>query len=293
MLIKLETFQNELVKKVCKIITLGSPHTQTMNILAVAESFDIIIANSEITPEELFNRMNDWRNSWDNIKKESVPSIPLLFFEAAKKTNSEFSAYILKLVEGYISGLTQEQWVNNLVEENNTNLCLLKIHHVSQLPPFFDAFKQLMKGYANGENDALAAVNVNFAIEIALDLKHDIQRLFRDIRDIFMSTTISSQKLLFFGEWLFQYGNLDHKSGCLERILPSEMLDNDEIIGLITRNKEVVKVMMEKSEDSSEFISTMRSMLTGTRSCDEGFKVLCDFLEIEAVKEDVEEREGD
>lgn len=103
----------------------------------------------------------------------------------------------MKLVEGYISGLTQEQWVNNLVEENNTNLCLLKIHHVSQLPPFFDAFKQLMKGYANGENDALAAVNVNFAIEIALDLKHDIQRLFRDIRDIFMSTTISSQKLLF------------------------------------------------------------------------------------------------
>lgn len=293
MLIKLETFQNELVKKVCKIITLGSPHTQTMNILAVAESFDIIIANSEITPEELFNRMNDWRNSWDKIKKESVPSIPLLFFEAAKKTNSEFSAYILKLVEGYISGLTQEQWVNNLVEENNTNLCLLKIHHVSQLPPFFDAFKQLMKGYANGENDALAAVNVNFAIEIALDLKHDIQRLFRDIRDIFMSTTISSQKLLFFGELLFQYGNLDHKSGCLERILPSEMLDNDEVIGLITRNKEVVKVMMEKSEDSSEFISTMRSMLTGTRSCDEGFKMLCDFLGIEVVREDVEEREGD
>lgn len=51
--------------------------------------------------------------------------------------------------------------------------------------------------------------------------------------------------------------------------------------------------MMEKSEDSSEFISTMRSMLTGTRSCDEGFKMLCDFLGIEVVREDVEEREGD
>lgn len=143
-----------------------------------------------------------------------------------------------------------------------------------------------MKGYANGENDAMIASNASIAIEIALDLKHDVQRLFREIRDIFMSTTITSQKLHYFSEWLFLYGNLECKRGCLERIQPLEMLDNDEVIRLMVENKEVVIVMIEKSEDSSEFISTMCLLLTGTRSGDEGFKGLCDFLRIEA--EDVD-----
>lgn len=290
MLIKLETFQNELMKKVCKKLTLGSPYTQTMDILAVAKNFESIISHSEITPEEMFGRMNDWKDSWDRIKKENIPSFPLIFFEAAKQTGNGFSAYILKLVEGYLGDLTQEQWVSYLAEENNFNLSLLKIHHVSQLPPFYDAFKQLMKGYANGENDALIAENASAAIEIALDLKHDVQRLFRDIRDIFMSTAITSQKLHYFGEWLFRFGNLERKNGCLEHILPSEMLDNDEVVRLIEENKEIVKVMMEKSEDSAEFISTMLSMLTGTRSGDEGFKELCDFLGIDVVEEEVDER---
>lgn len=291
MLIKLENFQNNLVKKVCKTITLGSPHIQTMNFLEVAKRFESIISHSEITPEELFNRMNDWKDSWDGIKRESIPSIPLIFFEAAKKTGNEFSEYILKLVEGYLGDLTQEQWVSNLTEENNFDLNLLKIHHVSQLPPFYDAFKQLMKGYANGENDALTAVNANVAIEIALDLKHDVQRLFRDIRDIFMSTAITSQKLHYFGEWLFRFGNLERKNGCLERILPSEMLDNDEVIRLMEGNKEVVKMMVEKSEDSAEFISTMLSMLTGTRSGGEVFKGLCEFLGIGVMEQEIEERD--
>lgn len=295
MLIKLETFQNELVKKVCKKITLGSPYAQTMNILAVAENFETIISNSEITSEELFSRMNDWTDSWNRIKKDNISSIPLIFFEAAKKIENDFSAYILKLVEGYIGDLTQEQWVSNLAEENNFNLYLLKIHHTTKLPPFFDAFKQLMKGYANGENDALVAVNANVAIEIALDLKHDVQRLFRDIRDIFMSTTITSQKQRYYCEWLFRFGNLERKNGCLERILPSEMLDNNEVIGLMSENKEIVRVMMEKSEDNSEFVSTMRSMLIGTRSGDEGFKGLCAFLGIEEEvnSKDVQDRSDD
>lgn len=139
-------------------------------------------------------------------------------------------------------------------------------------------------GYANGENEAMVVANANVAIEIALDLKHDVQRLFRDIRDIFMWTTITSQKLHYFGEWLFRYGDLERKNGCLERILPSEMLDNDTVVGLMVENKEIVKVMIEKSEDGSEFISTMRSMLTGTRNGDERFKGLCDYLEIEVVE---------
>ncbi len=91
---------------------------------------------------------------------------------------------------------------------------------------------------------------------------------------------------------MFRGGNLERKNGCLERILPSEMLDNDEVIALIAKNKEITKVMMEKSEDNSEFVSTMRSMLTGTRSGDEGFKGLCAFLGIEdeVNSEDVQDQ---
>ena len=82
---------------------------------------------------------------------------------------------------------------------------------------------------------------------------------------------------MYYGKWLFKYARLEYKSGCLKKILPSELLD-DEIIQLTEQNKEVVKGMVEHAADASEFTEKLRSMILGSKKNNSQLKTLCEFL---------------
>lgn len=281
MLISLRRYNNPFMKKLCKFLTVDYEGTQAMSIELVARNFEIIIENSEITPKELLTKMNEWRDYMDEIKVEQVPSLPLSIFEAARLSNSELSEYLLNLADKYMSALSQDDWEKILPRDGHFALKLLRIYHPHKMQPFFDAFKKLMKGYARGEmKQAIPVDNVDVIIEISKELKHGVVHLFTDIRDYFMSTTITAEKLKYFGNWIFEYGNLDKKSGCLVGILPSEIIDDNSIIGLLLKNKDVVKSMVEHTSDPSEFKEKLLSMLTGSRKDDDRVNSLCSYLDI-------------
>ena len=87
MLLSLDSFDNELVRGVCKKITTNSFGTQTMSIKNVAFKFEKIINNSEISSEELLSRMDDWSEYKEKIRIDDVPNLPMEIFETAKKVN--------------------------------------------------------------------------------------------------------------------------------------------------------------------------------------------------------------
>lgn len=281
LLLGLESFPNLLLQAVCKYLTVHKLGVQRMTIKDVACKFDIIIDNSNITEDELFTRMDDWNPFKEKISQKHIPDLPFSFFETAKRHNNELSAYVLELAKSYLASLNQEKWEQYLKEKNNFQLKLLKIYHPEKIQPFFDAFKRLMKGYATGEiDDSLSIDTVNDIIAISNDVKHDISRLFRDIRDLFLTSSINAPQLRYFGQWLFDYANLEKKDGCLEKILPSELLDDKTIIEYMFKHKEVIKIMVDKSLDPSEFNSKLQSMLEGSSKEDENFKNLCSYLDI-------------
>ena len=159
---------------------------------------------------------------------------------------------------------------------------LIKLHHPTKIQPFFDAFKSIMKSYANGESsDCIDKAMVESVIDICLDMNHEVKRLFMDIRDIFINSGITCEKLKYFGNWLFKYADLEHTLGCLDKILPSELLDDNDIILMMEHNKDVVKGMVEHAADSSEFISKLESMLQGNKKDNDNLKNLCAFLDVE------------
>ncbi len=287
LLLGLEGFSNTFAQKVCRYLTINSCGTQRMSILAVAKKFDVIINESDITEDELFVRMNDWSEYKGSIKLQMVPSIPMSFYEAAKRNECELSNYVLELIMGYLDGISQDDWMDYLKNNDCAQMQLLKLHHPKQLPSMFNAFKAIMKGYAIGDvATPLLKTAVDELLQILVELKHKISRLFIDIRDFYLSASITKNKLLYFGKWIFKYGNVAQKAGCLEKLLPTEMLDDQDIIELMAENKEAVKGMIEKSEDPSDFISTMQSMLEGNQSGNDDFKSLCRFLDIQAMEKE-------
>lgn len=284
MLTGLESFSMPIFKSLCKYLTLHSVGVQRMSIKNVAKKFDVIVNNSDISEDELFIKLNGWRKFKENITVDDVPSLPLNIFESAKRNDCELATYLLDLSDKYLSSLDQNEWEEYLQSKDSLQLQLLRIHHPNKNQTFFDAFKLLMKEYANSSEGALPIETVNSVLEISKDLKHDVKRLFMDIRDIYLSVPITEIQLKYFGHWLFDYANLEKKEGCLERILPSEYLDDTTIISYMNNHKDVVKGMVEHSSDPSEFKEKLLSMLIGSRKDDENLKSLCEYLNIEEPK---------
>lgn len=282
LLLRLDKFHNPFVKSLCKYLTINKGGVQSMNIIAVAKKFKMILDNSDITANELFFRMNDWKQFKSNIKESDISSIPFAFFKAAKEVDCELSEYVLDLATKYMQSVSQNEWSEYIKKGDNMQFNLIKLHHPTKIQPFFDAFKSIMKSYANGESsDCIDKAMVESVIDICLDMNHEVKRLFMDIRDIFINSGITCEKLKYFGNWLFKYADLEHTLGCLDKILPSELLDDNDIILMMEHNKDVVKGMVEHAADSSEFISKLESMLQGNKKDNDNLKNLCAFLDVE------------
>ena len=76
------------------------------------------------------------------------------------------------------------------------------------------------------------------------------------------------------------YGNLEGSKKSLNKILRSEFLDDPEILKLVSENKTVVKQIMKKTDDTSDFTNKL-SALTRQHEDDDGLKSLCSYWEID------------
>lgn len=252
---------------------------QTMDVSCVAKRFSIIIENSEIAPKDLVLKMNAPWNNKQNVTVEIIDSLPIELFQAAKSIDCELSSYLLEIASNYLQSLSQEEWTDSLLEDNSFNIQLLKLHHTNKVQPFFDALKDILKKYANGSSDSCFTKDkLAILVGIAEELQHEIKKLFLDIRDIFLSSSITTEKLILYGDWLFKYGNLSQKIGCLEKILPSEIIDDNMIIRMLYEHKEIVKGMVDHSQDPSEFLDKLKAMALGNRKDDESLADLCKYL---------------
>lgn len=281
-LLTLENSNNNIFKGVAKELTIGDYGKQEMDILAVATKFDIIVTKSEISSSELFTRMNDWCDKKERIKQEDVLQLPYEFFKAAKDNDCELSKYILLLVEQYLVSITQSIWVKKLSDLNCREMKLLFLHHTKPLPEFYNAFKQKMKEYAQDiSKENLNPEIVDSIIEISKTMNFNVSELFREIRDFFMISTITLPKLKYFGKWLFEYGLLEQKVGTLEVILPTEMLADSVVISLMMQHKGIVKEMMRKSQNTNDFIVSLKSKLSNQFKDNKEYKDFCSYLGIE------------
>lgn len=279
LLATLDNFHIPFVKSLCKHLALKRIGTQSIDVALVIKHFDTIMSYLDIFAEEMFNWLDECSKYKGSILKSDIPSIPLHFFKYAKKIDCALSKYLLDLYLEYLLSLSQGEWTTSLKNENSIQFKLLELYHPTKVQQFFDALKAIIKSYASGESkEHLSVETVESVICISEEMGHEVNRLFMDIRDIFLNSGITKEKLKYFGKWLFKYSGLDRKTGCLEKILPSELIDDNDIILLMVQYKDVVKRMVEHAVDDSEFTDKLKSMMRGSKKEDSQLMILCDFL---------------
>lgn len=282
LLLQLENLGVPYVVDIARILTTSSFGVSKMDIKNSLENYDNISGILNLDSQAILRRWNDWCRFVSSIKIADVPSLSTRLVEDMKKSSElQISKHFLGLVEEYLESLDQEAWKHSLVS-NDYNFNLLYVYHPKSLAFFIDAFKEIMRAYALDNSDtSISNELTEKAITILTDMGYDCTIVFKEVRDIFVNNScVNKDKLRYFGKWLFLYGNLEGSKKSLNKILRSEFLDDPEILKLVSENKSVVKQMMKKADDTSDFTNKL-SALTKQHEDDDGLKSLCAYWGID------------
>lgn len=283
LLLQLENFgAASYIANIAKILTSRRSGVSKMNIKDSLMNYDTIHENLKLESHVILTRFNDWKEYISSVTLEDVPSLSISLVGDMKNSSElQISKHCLGMVEEYLESLDQEAWKHSLVS-NDYNFKLLCVYHPKSLAFYIDAFKEIMRGYALGNSDtSISNELTEKAITILNDMGYDCSIVFKEVRDIFVNNScVNKDKLRYFGKWLFLYGNLEGSKKSLNKILRSEFLDDPEILKLVSENKTVVKQIMKKTDDTSDFTNKL-SALTRQHEDDDGLKSLCSYWEID------------
>lgn len=279
LLLQLDNFSAmPYVADIVRNLTTSSFGNSKMNIKNSLLNYDNIYSHLNLDSQSLLKRWNDWSEYVSSITIADVPSMSIKLIEDMKNSPKlQISKHCLELVAKYLESLNQETWKQS-INSDDYNLNLLYVYHPNLLAFFIDAFKENMRDYALGNSDtSLSNELTEKAITILKDMEYECSIIFKEVRDIFVNNScINKEKLKYFGKWLFLYGHLEDDKNSLNKILRSEFLDDTEILKLVSENKTEVKLMMKKSDDTSDFTNKL-SALAKKHEDDDELKSLCAY----------------
>lgn len=283
LLLQLDDFSAmQYVADIARKLTTSKYGVSTMDVKKALVNYDTIHENLKLESHVILTRFNGWKKYISSVTLEDVPSLSISLVGDMKNSSElQISKHCLGMVEEYLESLDQEAWKHSL-DSNDYNFKLLCVYHPKSLAFYIDAFKEIMRGYALGNSDtSISNELTEKAITILNDMGYDCSIVFKEVRDIFVNNScVNKDKLRYFGKWLFLYGNLKGSKKSLNKILRSEFLDDPEILKLVSENKTVVKQIMMKADDTSDFTNKL-SALTKQHDDDDGLKSLCAFWGID------------
>lgn len=285
LLLQLENLDVPYVVDIARILTTSSFGVSKMDIKNSLVNYDNIYSHLNLDSQSLLKRWNGWSEYVSSITIADVPSMSIKLIEDMRSSPKlQISKYCLGLVAKYLESLNQETWKQS-IDSDDYNFNLLYVYHPNLLAFFVDAFKEKMRDYALGNSEiSISNELTEKSITILKDMEYECSIVFKEVRDIFVNNScINKEKLKYFGKWLFLYGNLEGSKKSLNKILRSEFLDDPEILQLVSENKTVVKLIMKKADDTSDFTNKL-SALAKKHEDDDELKSLCAYWGIDIEK---------
>lgn len=263
---------NPLYIAVCKNLITTKKGIQA-NIGNLIKNYEKIKKYTNLEPDKILNCFEDWNKYiGDNIDKENITDIPIVYFDDAKVINNDNYKYCKKIAIDYLSELLIEQWENAIINKGNDALLLISIQ--GKIENAFEALKNCLNKYANGEIAGLDKEIISKLIQLSLNNRRSLKSLFNNIRDVFCNgrLVMNANLFNFWGKWLFDYSDLTKKEESIRTILPTSILDNDSVIEIIIQYPSIIKQMISlNEEESQDFIEKVRSLLEGKYKEDEDF----------------------
>ena len=273
-----------LVASAFNFVTTNSVMLSRATIMNCLPHFDITVADYHTDASALFNRLNDWseRFAFDN---SNIVKMPDGLFKQAEIINNALSKALHKACEDYYDTLTQEDWQTHFVAKDDT-WRIWKLYHPKKISGVKDALKSLLKDYADGTSATQPDANlVHEWIGICLELKHSIRGMFNEICNILKNgQRITAEKLLYFGEDILKYADMPKHPDFVEKLLPTDIIDDDDVIKFIKDHIEQLKECII----SEEFKEKLKELAETTRRDEEDLVAICNTLGLVIAEPEVE-----
>ncbi len=272
-----------LFNEVAKKLTENSYGVSKIDVISVLQKYDVIKSNLAIDANLLLGRLNElYDETLVNITTDDIRIIPIIFFEDAVKVENNLTIHCLRIAETYLNGKAKENWKQSIVEnDKDTKILLITKFDIQTC---FDAFKELLVEKAKGNCDGLSKEIVADMIELFESNRRELLSAFNDVRDCFCggSCTMTKELFDFYGEWLLKYSKLEENTSTLRTIFPSAVLDKNENVQLILKNKDkMVRIVEKAGSENKDFKDKIKSLLESNHKDSEDFKEFAKAIGVE------------
>lgn len=251
--------------------------------------FDMVVLDYGTDAGALYNKLNGWSEhfAFDNT---NIVKMPNGLFKQAEAVDNALTRALHKACEDYYDSLKQEDWREHILAQDNT-WRIWKCYHPKKISGVKDALKALLKDYADGTTATQPDLNlVNEWLGILVGLKHSLKSMYDEICNLLKNgQRVTPEKLLFFGKNILKYADMAKHADFVEKLLPTDIIDNDDVLTFINDNIEKLKLCVIPEE----FKEKMKELAETTRRDEEDVINICNVLEIEIAPPTEEENVTD
>lgn len=280
----------ELYKKVCCVLIDKEPSSnQYLNINEILKSFSMICSAGEISPERLLLKLNTWNTGMSSSGSDITNILNLNVLKSSMETKCDLSTKCIKYCKEYLESYTEEKWEEGLWDFSKYGIKEALTVNFKLNSSFINALTSVFKQIAQTD---IAISNNKEDWERLLLKVGSLSTVMKNIRDEFCSgrAVMSNEKFLFFGNWLFEKGNIEENKDSLRTIIPCGLLDNDDCVEIIIKHKSIIKEIVDKTGDDAE---VFKQKIVDSIVSDENsiLKPLFEVLELTkpSITQDVEE----
>lgn len=271
----------EVVKKLT-----SDPHAGSeLSLLSILQNFKTICENG-LDPESLIKRLNDYQEQKTQINIENLKSIipELLFFQTALKVGNQLTEYLIKLLKEYLDRLSIDEWKVAMKDENTFEFqasILLKDYQYKS--DAVQAIKLTLLEVSGGEIEIPKKNQWQEVIE-KLKKESGLFMALRDVRDKFYTSEISPKLFIFFGNWLFNYADLNNGKEVIRKIFTSEVLHNGDCLRIVSEHADKLKLIIQNSDsvEKTEFEKIIKDLLSEENN--EPAKIIADKIGVKKEK---------
>lgn len=281
LLVNSDTYKDyPIVVEVVKVLTERPYGSSRANIMACLEHFDDTVADYELDEKKLYNNLTLWKK-WLKFDKTPVVNMPSGLLTLSLTIDNALSKAMHQACEEYYVSLTQEQWKEHILANDDTYR-IWKIYHPKKYQDNFDALKKILKECAGDANASMKQQELWMEwLSICMEVKHQVKGLFNEISGILKrDSNITKAKLLFFGPLILEHADVDKQSDFVEKLIPTEMIDSDVIVFIAEH--------IDRLKDCAipdEFKEKVKHLGETTMKDDEGIRTICEAIGIEIERE--------
>lgn len=276
-----------LVVKVHEYLTKNKVGISKATILDCLYHFDETVVDYGISQTLLFERLDGW-SKFVKAGEINIEKLPSGLLEVVKDSELETAKIIRTACDEYYTSLSQEQWKEHILNEDNT-FGIWKEYHPKRYQENFDALKSVLKEYANGTESTQPEKSLMTEwLEVCIEVKHSVKALFNEISSILKKdSAITKAKLLFFGAWILEYTEPERQKDFVEKLIPSEIIDSD-VVSFIASHIDRLKECVIPEDFKEKIKHLAETSMKG----EESIGIICDTYGIVIEEPESAENSG-